>query len=189
MSFLNRIGERRAEPRRRGSGRRPWLGGVLLLGALAVSPASAASHGALPPFYVTTLGGATASADVVASSALAPNAGGAWLYVEVAPHCPPCDRMLSALASRPVAAANLVLVMQGQADDVTRALALYPALSNAHWYLDSDGSAFQALSFQTRPTALGLRANQIVWQWAGASADPAKLASVLLDWLATGASS
>ncbi|HXH06873.1 MAG TPA: hypothetical protein VNI83_09820 [Vicinamibacterales bacterium] len=147
-----------------------------LLGLAA--PAAGARAPALPVFSLTAPDGRE-----VASTALWSQ--GRWLIVYVAPDCPPCERLLRALAAwhLPLAGRAAVIV-RGPADEARRLVgAAFPEEAGVAWYADPGGAAAAALRLDWNLAVAGVEAGEIHWLLTGVLNDPAAVERAVRRWI------
>lgn len=92
-----------------------------------------------------------------------------WLLFYTRDQCVPCDRVLSVLsqsqspALKRGAPYSIVLAHPRTHDALDTERAKYPALTDALWLEEKDGSATTALAVKGAPMLYGMRGSQIAW--------------------------
>jgi hypothetical protein len=149
-----------------------------LLGAV---PAGAAERArTVPPFSVVTVDGRS-----VPSTAL--SGEGRWLLIYVAPGCPSCDRLVTALGEwrSLLLDARSVLVVGAAPAEASQYLTATrpPSLAGVAAYADETGQARRALQLGGAPAVIGIKEGRIEWTLDGVLNDPSAVESVVRTWV------
>jgi hypothetical protein len=133
---------------------------------------------ALPNFQLIATDGQTIKSSDLPSS-------GHWLLVYVQPANHFCDALLRAFsqsANNPNMA-KVIIVVQGNTDDVRAMQKLYPYLGQSSWYSDSTHNAFAQLKLGGIPVTVGIDQRTVVWVNNGVLPNSNVQKTILISWI------
>jgi hypothetical protein len=106
--------------------------------------------------------------------------------IYVTPTCPPCDRLIAALAKwqSTLATERLIVIIGGDAAAAARYATEHMAATPIEWYADSTGAARRSLGIQQSLALVAVENGRIEWVVSGVLNDPSALEPLVRTWTA-----